>query len=327
MSVVRLLLLVLLAATAFPAEAQHAVPLSDLPPVSKSGSALSGGEVLYNQTGNADADAFPSQDFQEVYDQFDCQGADDFVVPGGDVWELGQVDVVGAYRDGQLSPVSVANLYIYADEQGQPGAEVAAFTGVGVDDEDMDGDWSVVLPEAVTLMPGTYWVSVTADLDAIVDGMGDGQWFWLKQATASPIGGEVRWRNSGNGFETGCTDWSRLNTDCGDVGGLDASFRLLASLPVSNDSGPAPADLRVSPNYPNPFFAATRLDVTLPAASRLRVTIYDVLGREVEVLHDAFSTAGTHRVTWTASDVPSGIYLAHVESKAGHHTLRMTVAR
>ena len=327
MPISRLFLLVLFVAAAVPASAQRTTPLRSLTSVPNPVAAPRGGVVLYDQTDNLSGDSFPSQNFQESWDDRDCQGADDFVVPDGETWEVAQVDVIGAYRADQQNPVETANLYLYADASGAVGAEIEAFVDIAVDDKDEDGDWSVVLPEAVTLVAGTYWVSVNVNMDLIVDGVGDGQWFWTKQATKKPVGGELHWRNPGDGFGTGCTEWSRLTTDCGDDGGFDVSFRLLAPPPVANDGAALPTAFSVSQNYPNPFAVATEIDVELPAASRLTVTVYDVLGREVAVLLDAYRPAGGHRITWTASGVPTGVYFAQIESAAGQRTLRMTVAR
>lgn len=306
---------------------QRATPTMSTVDVPSLPFAPGGGEVLYDQSADQDEQNFPSQEFQALNSEFDSQGADDFVVPESDTWNVSQVDLFGAYRPGTLSPATIADVYFYADADGSPGEELAAFTDVSIDDSDADGDWSVMLPSPVTLAGGTYWVSVFVDMDSVVAGEGEGQWFWTKQATESPIGNELHWRNPNNGFETGCTEWSALTTDCGDEGGLDASFRLIGNTAVANEEEGSPTAFSVSQNYPNPFAAETAVDIELAEAARVTVTVYDVLGREVEVLLDAQRPAGTHRVTWTAANVPVGLYFCRIESGSRSRTLRMTVAR
>ena len=84
----------------------------------------------------------------------------------------------------------------------------------------------------------------------------------------------------------------------------------------------APADVNVLPvsfslaqNFPNPFNPLTAISYHLPAgqaglsaASKVRLSVFDVLGREVAVLVDEEQQAGAHRVNWNASAMPSGIY-------------------
>lgn len=78
-------------------------------------------------------------------------------------------------------------------------------------------------------------------------------------------------------------------------------------------SEPIPADYSLSQNFPNPFNPETEIIFGLPGPSRVRVTILDLLGREVITLTDVFFSAGYHRIRWNGTDsngrkVGSGIY-------------------
>jgi endonuclease/exonuclease/phosphatase family metal-dependent hydrolase len=66
--------------------------------------------------------------------------------------------------------------------------------------------------------------------------------------------------------------------------------------------------------YPNPFRARTTLSYTLRRAGPVRLEVYDILGRRVASLVDGPQTAGTHRVEFTASGLPPGLYLARLEA-------------
>ena len=61
-------------------------------------------------------------------------------------------------------------------------------------------------------------------------------------------------------------------------------------------------------NYPNPFNPSTTITYVLPKSSAVRLTIYDVLGREVSVLVDERRNAGVHEVKFDASGLSSGVY-------------------
>jgi len=60
--------------------------------------------------------------------------------------------------------------------------------------------------------------------------------------------------------------------------------------------------------YPNPFNQRLALDFTLPAAADIRLAVYDVLGREIQVLGIGHWASGKHIVVWDAESVGSGVY-------------------
>ncbi len=61
-------------------------------------------------------------------------------------------------------------------------------------------------------------------------------------------------------------------------------------------------------NYPNPFNPETVISYQLAVGSYARLTVFDVLGREVAVLVQEEQEAGRYNVTWNALTAPSGIY-------------------
>jgi subtilisin family serine protease len=67
-------------------------------------------------------------------------------------------------------------------------------------------------------------------------------------------------------------------------------------------------------NYPNPFNSATTIRFDLAAMSRVKLQVCDVLGRAVAVLVDNTLNAGTHRITFDASGLASGVYAVRLEA-------------
>jgi hypothetical protein len=65
--------------------------------------------------------------------------------------------------------------------------------------------------------------------------------------------------------------------------------------------------------FPNPFNSSTTMSYDLPKAASISLRVFDLLGREVAVLKDGFSQAGTHRVTFDGSGLASGIYFARLD--------------
>lgn len=74
-----------------------------------------------------------------------------------------------------------------------------------------------------------------------------------------------------------------------------------------------PTTFALQQNYPNPFNPQTTIPFDLRETAMVRISVYDVLGREVGMLVDGQLQAGQHRVTWEAGDVPSGTYLVRMD--------------
>ena len=67
-------------------------------------------------------------------------------------------------------------------------------------------------------------------------------------------------------------------------------------------------------NYPNPFRQGATIEYRLPAGGHVRLTMYDVLGRELAVLVDERQSAGSHFAKLDASSWPNGVYLYRLEA-------------
>jgi hypothetical protein len=73
--------------------------------------------------------------------------------------------------------------------------------------------------------------------------------------------------------------------------------------------GTPPRVFALGQNYPNPFNPGTMITYALPAAADVRLSVYDMLGREVSVLVDGRRDAGEHRLTFDGSALASGVYV------------------
>ena len=80
--------------------------------------------------------------------------------------------------------------------------------------------------------------------------------------------------------------------------------------PVSVDNpDESPVEYTLYQNYPNPFNPVTQIPFELPGQSRVRLAVYDLLGRQVAVLTNRSYEAGRHEVRWDGSSSASGIYI------------------
>ncbi len=77
---------------------------------------------------------------------------------------------------------------------------------------------------------------------------------------------------------------------------------------------PLPAGYLLSQNYPNPFNGSTVIRYRLPHRARVRLTVSDLLGREVLTLVDGVQDGGGHSVIFNAGHLASGVYTYTIES-------------
>jgi len=64
----------------------------------------------------------------------------------------------------------------------------------------------------------------------------------------------------------------------------------------------------LSQNYPNPFNPTTTIQYGIPKDEFVKLTVYDVTGREVATLVDSYQNQGSYDVTFNANSLASGIY-------------------
>lgn len=70
-----------------------------------------------------------------------------------------------------------------------------------------------------------------------------------------------------------------------------------------------PDKIRLFQNYPNPFNLTTSIRFQLPKTSFVKLTIYNLLGQEKNILINDKVDAGMHEKIWNASGYSSGVYI------------------
>ncbi len=105
---------------------------------------------------------------------------------------------------------------------------------------------------------------------------------------------------------------------------------LVVPLPSTStpDDGRGTMDVfALDQNYPNPFNPSTQIRFTLQSSDVTRLTVYDVVGREVAVLVNGTMPAGSHSVNFDASTLTSGVYVYKLEAGGQVMTKRMTLIK
>jgi hypothetical protein len=71
---------------------------------------------------------------------------------------------------------------------------------------------------------------------------------------------------------------------------------------------------RLEQNFPNPFNPSTVIRYQIPAAGNARLSVHDLLGRQVAVLVEGRIGPGTHEATFHAASLASGIYFYRLQA-------------
>jgi photosystem II stability/assembly factor-like uncharacterized protein len=114
--------------------------------------------------------------------------------------------------------------------------------------------------------------------------------------------------------------WSVTST-----GGIAGYYELISG--ISNNNNQVPSNYVLSQNYPNPFNPSTKISYSLPKAGNVNLVVYDILGREVAVLVNEFTTAGNHTIDFNASGLSSGVYLYKIQSGNFTATKKMVLVK
>ena len=95
------------------------------------------------------------------------------------------------------------------------------------------------------------------------------------------------------------------------------TFFLKAPLDTLSLSDPLvgiPVEFSISAIYPNPFNSSTTIRFGVDVNSLTTLRVFDVMGREVDVLYNGTGEVGWKTVVWNADQLPSGIYIFRLES-------------
>lgn len=97
--------------------------------------------------------------------------------------------------------------------------------------------------------------------------------------------------------------------------------------PTSIEDNNLPKEFSLSQNYPNPFNPSTVINFSLPQDAQVKLTVYDMLGREVAVMVNELRSAGTYSISVDGRSMASGIYVYRLEAGNRTFTRKMTLIK
>ena len=79
--------------------------------------------------------------------------------------------------------------------------------------------------------------------------------------------------------------------------------------------------------YPNPFNPTTQISYSIENAGQMKLSIYNIAGQEVSVLHDGYQSSGSYNVQWNATELASGVYYVSMVMNGHVETMKAVVVK
>ena len=112
------------------------------------------------------------------------------------------------------------------------------------------------------------------------------------------------------------------------AGGNSGYSNVVSSLITGiTGNGSLPDKYALYNNYPNPFNPSTKIKFDIPKSGIVKLTIYDILGRQVSTLVNNELTAGRYEMEWNAGSYSSGIYFYRIEADGFTEVKRMMLVK
>jgi hypothetical protein len=110
--------------------------------------------------------------------------------------------------------------------------------------------------------------------------------------------------------------------------GFELADSTYGYIDIADDyENPIITDYELEQNYPNPFNPETNITVTLPKNGYVKLTVYDLAGREISKLYQGELASGRHNFKFNGSTLSSGIYFYRLESSGLTQTKKMLLLK
>lgn len=203
------------------------------------------------------------------------------------------------FDGGQLGAQQIG-LRIFEDQAGAPGELVHSVTVTVTPPGDVIPNWKEI---SLADVPGAQ-------------GMGGDFWVWLEVLNTSAdqrypqiLGDDAEpWENHEHFY-------TYRTTGTPEEQPFFYLVRALVTPYVAADVKElSPMNYALEQNYPNPFNPITEIRYSIPRVEKVSLRVFNLLGEEVVSLVEGVQSAGTHKVRFDASNLPSGIYIYKLQT-------------
>ncbi len=187
---------------------------------------------------------------------------------------------------------------IFADDNGMPGDELYS----GVTTGGVDGWNDKDLSTQDLVVSGDFWVGVKTFATTLPMGVD----------TTTDAGASMT--NDGGG-------WSAY------AGNIMFRVSLDSGTALSNEENLLPSIFDISNAYPNPFNPSTTVNIDIPEAGLLNISVYNLKGQLVSTVINETVYAGSHSFVWNAGGLTSGLYVMSVTYDGNTYNQKVTLVK
>ena len=133
-------------------------------------------------------------------------------------------------------------------------------------------------------------------------------------------------------FEDGEDGWTHMDFSAEGTEELHWHADTFMHYASIGDNNKIPYTFALNQNYPNPFNASTSISYSIAENSRVKLEIFDILGKQITSLVDKQQTAGAYEVKWDCrtadgKTVPAGVYFYKITAGDYKKTNKMLLLK
>jgi uncharacterized lipoprotein YddW (UPF0748 family) len=88
-----------------------------------------------------------------------------------------------------------------------------------------------------------------------------------------------------------------------------------------------PSEFQLNQNYPNPFNPNTTISFRLDKSSEIKLAVYDILGREVDIIFNGSLNPGFHKYNFSGKHLSSGVYFYKISNGSSSFVKKMLLLK
>jgi len=196
---------------------------------------------------------------------------------------------------------------------------------------------------------GTNWTDISGNLEENSNGSGNGpscRWVTsvFANATMMYFVATSTGLYSTSNLNGSATVWAQEgsntigNVVCTMVKGRDsdefvavathgAGIYSASNVTSVEDESSLPNNYTLSQNYPNPFNPSTTISFSLPQTIKIKLTLFDALGRNVQEIANKEFSSGNHSISFNVANLTSGVYFYRIEAGSFVQSKKMVLMK